>query len=100
MGSHPSVSTKKSHGKAASRPETKKTTPHVPSDKHSTEAIAMQLLEPNVSESCTAGISINVRSCWMLPRPWENAKTWRSTSRLFEMQAGRGLIGQKTLPGI
>lgn len=51
MGSHPPVSTKKSHGKAASRPETKKTTPHVLLDKHSTEAIAMQLLEPNVSES-------------------------------------------------
>ena len=51
MGSHPSVSIKKSHGKAASRPETKKTTPHVPLDKHSTEAIATQLLEPNVSES-------------------------------------------------
>jgi len=50
MGSHPPVSTK-IHGKAASRPETKKTTPHVPLDKHSTEAIAMQLLEPNVSES-------------------------------------------------
>ncbi|TFK37658.1 SacI homology domain-containing protein [Crucibulum laeve] len=48
--SHPTTSSKKSRGKSVSRIETKKTPTEPVLEKHSTEAVARQLLEPTVSE--------------------------------------------------
>ena len=50
MGAHPISSTEKAHGKPVSRAEPTKSYTEPESNPHSTEAIALQSLDPAVSE--------------------------------------------------